>query len=249
MGNQSDKRIPRTCDDKIKVWMTWAKGTPWIKIPAVLSKEFDLTEYRCRMLKQEFEELTVDDLSKLENFSELLIRHPRYEAYKKRKARQTEESSKANVNAKFLEDHYKVLSTTALSIADLVHNVGIDNGEQTIGQIVDELGTWRGGGDPPVGQFERYEELSDLLSSTEAKWLLSHIKSEAPALFIHYMYTRPKFLKSVPYKKPKSKNIDRWEEMTQDDVSAYGEKLIDLLKLRAGRLDFQGTCEYCDSRK
>ena len=127
--------------------------------------------------------------------------------------------------------------------------MGIDNGEQTIGQIVDELGTWRGGGDSPVGQFERYEELSDLLSSTEAKWLLSHIKSEAPALFIHYMYTRPKFLKSVPYKKPKSKNIDRWEEMTQDDVSAYGEKLIDLLKLRAGRLDFQGTCEYCDSRK
>ena len=136
--------------------------------------------------------------------------------------------SKAKVKRQFLEDHYKVLSTTALSIADLVHYVGADIGEQTISQIVDKLGTWQGG-DPPAGQLEQFDELSDLLSSTEAKWLLSHIKSEAPALFIHYMYTRPKYLKSVPYKKPKSKNIDRWEDMTQDDVYAYGERLIDLL--------------------
>ena len=160
-----------------------------------------------------------------------------------------EQSSKAKVNTQFLEDHYKVLSTTALSIADLVHYVGIDNGEQTIGQIVDKLGTWQGGDDPPAGQLEQFDELSELLVSTEAKWLLSHIKSEAPDLFIHYMYTRPKYLKLVPYKKPKSKNIDRWEEMTQDDVYAYGEKLIDLLKLRAGRLDFKGTCDFCEGRK
>ena len=160
-----------------------------------------------------------------------------------------EKSSKAIIHAQYLEDHYKDLSTTALSIADLIYGVGNDIGEQTIRQIVDKIGTWQGGGDPPAGRFEQFHELSDLLSSIEAKWLLSHIKYEAPALFIHYMYTRPKFLKYVPYKKPKSKNIDRWEEMTQDDVSAYGEKLIDLLKLRAGRLDFQGTCEYCEGRK
>ena len=249
MGNQSDKRIPRIWEDKVKVWMTWAKGTPWIKIPAVLSKEFDLTEYRCRQLKQEFEKLTDDDLSKLEDFPELLTRHPRYEEFKNRKARKTEGSFKANTNAEFLEDHYKVLSTTALSIADLIHYVGADIGEQTIRQIVDKLGTWQGPDDPPAGQLEQFDELSDLLSSTEAKWLLSHIKYEAPELFIHYMYTRPKYLKSVPYKKPKSKNIDRWEDMTQDDAYAYGENLIDLLKLRAGRLDFKGTCDYCEGRK
>jgi hypothetical protein len=136
-----------------------------------------------------------------------------------------------------------------LSIADLVHYVGIDNGEQTISQIVAKLSSWQSGQDPPAEQIEQSEELSDLLSSTEAKWLLSHIKYEAPELFIHYMYTRPKYLKSVPYKKPKSKNIDRWEDMTQDDAYAYGENLIDLLKLRAGRLDFKGTCDYCEGRK
>ena len=249
MENQSDKRIPRTCDEKIKVWMTWAKGTPWIKIPAVLSKEFDLTEYRCRLLKQEFEELTIDDLSKLEKFPELLTRHPRYEEFMNRKARQTEELSKANTNAKYLKDHYEVLSTTALSIADLIYGVGKDVGKQTVGQIVDEMGIWRGGGDPPAGQFEQCEELSDLLSSTEAKWLLSHIKSEAPEWFVHIMYAHPKFFKSAPYKRPDSKNIDRWEDMTRDDVYEYGEQLTDLLKSRAGRLDFKGTCDFCEGRK
>ena len=160
-----------------------------------------------------------------------------------------EQSSKANVNAEFLEDHYKVLSTTALRIVELVYFVGNDIGEQTISQIVDKLGTWQGGGDPPAEQIEQYDELSELLSSTEAKWLLSHIKSEAPELFVHIMYAHPEYFTSIPYKKPESKNIDRWEDMTHDDVYAYGEKLIDLLKLRAGRLDFQGICEYCEGRK
>ena len=160
-----------------------------------------------------------------------------------------EQTSKAKVNTQFLEDHYKVLSTTAFSIAELVHYVGKDTGEQTISQIVDKLGTWQGGGDPPVGQFEQCEELSDLLSSTEAKWLLSHIKSEAPDLFIHIMYAHPEYFTSIPYKKPESEHIDRWEDMTQDDVYAYGENLIDLLKLRAGRLDFKGTCDFCEGRK
>jgi len=160
-----------------------------------------------------------------------------------------EKLSKAKSNAKYLDDHYNVLSTTALRIADLVYYVGTDIGEQTIRQIVDKLGTWKGGDDPPAGQLEQHEELSDLLVSTEAKWLLSHLKSEAPMLFIHIMYAHPEYFTSVPYKKPKSKNIDRWEDMTQDDISEYGERLTDLLKLRAGRLDFEGTCAFCVGRK
>jgi len=248
MTRERKIKIPRTWPDKVKVWTIWAEGTPWSHLPDIVT-EFELSEYRVKLLKREFENLTFDQLLSLEDNPVLLARHKKYKAFQGWKAAKLEKAFKANIYSQFLADHYKVLSTTALSIADLVHYVGIDNGEQTISQIVAKLSSWQSGQDPPAEQIEQSEELSDLLSSTEAKWLLSHIKYEAPELFVHFMHAHPKYLKYVSYKKPKSKNIDRWEEMTQDDVYAYGENLIDLLKLRAGRLDFKGTCEYCEGRK
>jgi hypothetical protein len=160
-----------------------------------------------------------------------------------------EKSSKANIYAQSLNDHYKDLSTAAWRIVELIHFAGSDSGKYTISQIVNDLSKQRDGQDRTPERIEQYEELSELLINTEAKWLLSHIKYEAPELFVHIMYAHPKFFKSEPYKKPKSKNIGRWEDMTQDDVYEYGEQLTDLLKKRAGRLDFKGTCEFCDGRK
>jgi len=248
MKKERKIKIPRTWPDKVKVWTIWAEGTPWSHLPDV-ETEFELSDYRVIQLKREFEKLTFDQLVSLENTPVLLVRHKKYKAFQGWKAAKLEKASKDNKYSQFLDDHYKVLSTTALRIAELVHYVGIDNGEQTIEQIVAKLGSWQSGTDPPAEQIEQSEELSELLSSTEAKWLLKHIKNEAPELFIHFLYAHPKYLKYVSYKKPKSKNIDRWEDMTQDDAYAYGERLIDLLKLRAGRLDFKGICDYCEGRK
>ena len=63
------------------------------------------------------------------------------------------------------------------------------------------------------------------------------------------MYACPKEAKDVPYKRPESEHIDRWEEMAQDDAYEYGEQLIHLLKLRAAQKDFPGTCEVCERWK
>jgi hypothetical protein len=160
-----------------------------------------------------------------------------------------DKSSKAKIYAQRLEDHYNVLSTTALNIADLIYYIGPDPGENTINQIVGNMGTWRGDNAPPAEQMEQYEELSKLLASTEAQWLFSHIKSEVPELFVHLMYARPEFLESVSYKKPELEQIYGWEDITEDDAYAYGEQLIHLLKLRAAQKEFPGTCEVCKGWK
>lgn len=163
-----------------------------------------------------------------------------------------EKFPKVKINSRRLDDHYKVLSTTAVGMADLLYIFKDCNGERTLGQLLDpDTGI-------PIEQYdpdqqlepdEQDEILLKLLLSTEAEWLLSHIKSEAPNLFIHFMYAHPEFFTSEIQKKPQSEHIDGWDDMTEDDCLAYGKMLIKLLKTRAAQKEFPGTCEVCKGWK
>ena len=157
-----------------------------------------------------------------------------------------EKSSKAKIYAQKLEDHYKVLSDKAIDIADVLHYFELCSGEKTLEQILDnDYKGWQ----PQDECAEQYQEYLDLLQNTEASWLLSHIKSEAPELFIHFMYAHPEFFTPETQKKPQSEHIDRWEDMTEDDCGTYGRILVNLLKTRAAQKEFPGTCEVCKGWK
>jgi hypothetical protein len=153
-----------------------------------------------------------------------------------------EQSSKAKITSRHYADHIKVLSCAAIGIADLLYYFKLCNFSDTVRQMLDE--------NEATQQYEKYEEFMKLVPSPEAKWLLSHIKSEAAELFIHFLCTFPPGTFDHPsHKAPESKDINSWEDMTMDDINVYGEKLIHLLKLRVARREFLGTCEVCKDWK
>jgi len=152
-----------------------------------------------------------------------------------------EQSFKPKITSRLYDNHIKTLSFAAIGMADLLYYFKLCTGEETLREMLDD--------DEDTQQYEKYEEFMKLLPSPEAKWLLSHIKSEAPKLFIHFRYAEPELFDHPSYDKPESKKIGKWEDMTMDDVHVYGEKLIDLLKRMAAQKAFPGTCEVCKGWK
>ena len=91
------------------------------------------------------------------------------------------------------------------------------------------------------------EEAMMLLQSSEAKWLLSHIKNEKPEWFTHILWSDDESAKDIR-KMLGKKDIDKWTEFTMDDLYDIGADLVDLLKLRAIRKDFKGFCDVCEDK-